>query len=113
MNRRSDLARLQKLSQLILDQRLAKLRETADLRDRTRMQIMSLDQSAKTADLPTVTVNQVALRYELWADAQRTELNAILARQTVDWLDARDRALAAFGRLEALRGLNRNAEGES
>ena len=104
MSRAKELAQLGGLARLVLDHRLALLREAADRRDQSRQQIAALDQSVEPADLPPVAAEQVALRYQLWADARRTELNTVLARQTADWLEARQNAQTAFGRAEALRG---------
>jgi hypothetical protein len=105
MSRARDLARLQELSRLLLDHRLACLKKTAEKCERSQMQIAALDQAAETADLPPMAAGQVALRHQLWADGRRGELNTVLARQTVDWLEARQEAQTAFGRAEALRGL--------
>lgn len=105
MSRAQDLAMLGQLARLVLDHRLSLLRQAADRRERSRQQIADLDRMAGPADLPTVTAGQVALRYQLWADARRTELNTQLARQTVDLLGARQDAETAFGRAEALRGI--------
>jgi hypothetical protein len=100
-----DMARLGILSQLVLDQRLMSLRGTTERRDQSLMQIAALDRTDDPADLPPVAADQVALRYRLWADRRRTELNLVLARQTAEWLQARQDAAQAFGRVEALRAL--------
>ena len=105
MTRPGDLIALQGLARLVLDHRLSQLRAAADRREQSRMQIAALDHSANPADLPPVAAGQVALRYELWADVRRLELNALLARQTVEWMSARDEAKHAFARAEALRGV--------
>lgn len=107
MSRARDLAKLEDLSRLMLEDRLARLRAAAALVEKCRMQIAALDVTAEPDDLPSVTASQVALRYRLWADVRKGALNAVLARQTVDWLDARQDACQAFGRLEALRGIAR------
>jgi hypothetical protein len=90
---------------LLLDHRLSGLRAAADRREKSRMQIAALDMAAEPADLPTVAAGQVALRYQLWADVRRSELNTVLARQTAEWLTARDEARQAFGRAEALQAI--------
>jgi hypothetical protein len=113
MSRRCDLSRLENLSALMLDQRLARLRAAADLCDQSRMQIAALDQAAAPAGLPPVAAGQVALRYQLWADRRRGELNTVLARQTADWLEARAEAQRAFGKLQALRGLGLRQQGKN
>ncbi len=105
MSRAKDLARLDGLARLVLDHRLSLLRDAADRRAQSRRQIEALDRAAEPVDLPPVAAGQVALRYQLWADARRADLNTLLARQTADWLEARRDAQAAFGRAEALRGV--------
>ncbi len=105
MSRAKDLAKLDGLSQLVLDDRLSRLRAAAAQVEKSRMQIAALDRSAEPDDLPPVAASQVMLRYQLWADGRRSELNAVLARQTVNWLEARQNAREAFGRLQALRGI--------
>ena len=105
MRRDKDLSSLQELARLMLDHRLTQLREAAARREQSRMQISALDRSAEPTDLPPTSAERVALRYQLWADGRRTELTSVLARQTADWLDARQDATMAFGRAEALRGL--------
>lgn len=93
---------LQKLSRLVLDHRLSDLRASHERLEQSRRQIAALDRDAAPADLPTVAAGQVALRYQLWADVRRSELNIVMARQTAAWLAARDEARHAFGRAEAL-----------
>jgi hypothetical protein len=44
--------------------------------------------------------------YERWAEARRAEINLTLARQTAEWIEARDAARQAFGRADALRRLS-------
>lgn len=111
MNHNKDIARIRDLSQMVLDHRLTVLRETAGRREQTRMQIAALGQAAEPVDLPAVAGSQVALRYQLWADARRSELNTVLARQTAHWLEARQEAQTAFGRAEALRLLAQRLAG--
>ncbi|MCX7286970.1 MAG: hypothetical protein NTW20_05265 [Rhodobacterales bacterium] len=105
MSRARDIEKLEQLSRLMLDDRLSRLRAAMALVEKSRMQIAALDRSAGREDLPPVAASQVALRYQLWADVRKSELNAVLARQTVTWLDARHEARQAFGRAEALRGI--------
>jgi hypothetical protein len=105
MTRAKDILALQGVARLILDHRLTALRAAADRREQSRMKVAALDRTAVPADLPPIAAGQVALRYELWADARRSELNMVLARQTADWMAARDEAREAFGRAEALRGI--------
>jgi hypothetical protein len=45
------------------------------------------------------------MRYALWADQRRSEINLVLARQTVEWVEARQEAARAFGRNQVLQKL--------
>lgn len=105
MTRAKDIAALQGLARLVLDHRLSQLRQAADRKDQSRMQISALETTLETPDLSPVAAGLVALRYQLWADVRRSELNTVLARQTAEWLAAREEARHAFGRSEALRGV--------
>ena len=105
MTRSGDIAALQGLARMLLDHRLSQLRLAADRCDQSRMQIAALEQPSAPADLGLAVAEQVVLRYQLWADVRRAELNTVLARQTADWLAAREDARNAFGRAEALRGI--------
>ncbi|MDP3193994.1 hypothetical protein [Tabrizicola sp.] len=105
MTRGADIARLVDLAQLVLDQRLGRLRSTAAELERSRQQIAALDLSAAPTDLEPVTAEKVALTYNRWADQRRSELNLVIARQTVDWMESRSEAQTAFGRMQALQGL--------
>jgi hypothetical protein len=71
------------------------------------MQIAALDQTAEPVDLPPVAAGLIGLRYQLWADRRRSDLNTVLSRQTADWLNAQQDARLAFGRFEALREVSR------
>jgi hypothetical protein len=103
MSRDRDIARLEELARLMLDHRLARLSDIAAQRDRSRIQIAALSDLSDPADLPSMAAEQVSLRYQQWADTRRSELNAVLARQTAEWIEARQEAQHAFGRAEALR----------
>ena len=105
MTQASDIAALERIARLLLDHRLNRLRAAADRKEQSRLQIAALDRTAEPADLPPVAAGQVALRYRLWADARRSEINSVLARQTAEWMLARDEAREAFGKAEALRGV--------
>lgn len=56
-------------------------------------------------DLAPVLAGKVALTYDRWAEARRSELNLVIARQTAGWMDAQSAAQGAFGRVQALQGL--------
>ena len=109
MNRTETLqqiARLRQLSTLILDARLMELHVAATARQVSLDRLADLDSPAGATDLPEMTAIDVSLRYERWADQRRAELNLILARQTVDWIEARQTAALAFGKSEALARLS-------
>jgi hypothetical protein len=101
------ISRLQALAGLVLDQRLAELRVQSERRERTRMQLAALDRPAEVAGLDPIVASPIALRYQVWADRRREEANLVLARQTADWLLARDEARKAMGRVEALRNIEK------
>ena len=102
MSDKTQIARLARVSQAILDQRLDALRRiSADL-DRSRAQRRALDASADPADLPPIAAQQVALTYERWADQRRAELNLVIARQTATLIEARQVAGTALGRVQVL-----------
>jgi hypothetical protein len=113
MTRPRDIAALQGLARMLLDHRLSRLREAADRCDQCRMQIAALDRPPEQDGLELAASAQVALRYQLWADVRRSELNTVLARQTAEWLAARDDARHAFGRAEALRGIATRLNGRN
>lgn len=110
MSRGDQIGRLRHLSGLMLDLRLAELRAAA----RTRQE--SLDLLAglgvpQASSLPPVAAAQADLLYRRWVEARRAEINLVLARQTAAWLEAQAAAREAFGRAEALRGLQAKAGG--
>lgn len=106
MSKARDLSRLSEVAQLTLDHRLGQLRSSAADLERSRMQLASINAAARPVDdIAPVTAEKVALSYERWADVRRSELNLVIARQTVEWMDARSGAQTAFGRVQALRGL--------
>lgn len=98
------IARLQALSQMILDARIADVTKAARAREDSLAHLRALQVPAVQGDDPVLSA-QVALRYQTWADGQRAAINTTLAGQTADWLEAQDRARAAFGRAQVLRKL--------
>lgn len=96
------IAELQLITQLLLDARLQDLRHAAEARDRSLMQYDALAAAEDPGDLPVVLAGTVGLAYQRWADQRRADLNAVIARQTVDWMAARSAASTAFGRVQAL-----------
>ncbi|MBI1217211.1 MAG: hypothetical protein GC186_01580 [Rhodobacteraceae bacterium] len=101
------LSGLSRLADLILDARLAELRQAAAARDASLAALAALRCAPTTtpAGLPPLVLARAALAYEGWADARRAEINPRLARQTAAWLEAQAAARIAFGRAEVLRQL--------
>ncbi len=104
---RKNIAILQSLSQMVLDSRLATLRNAADARAASLDRLADLSHSPVATELPELAAIEVAMRYHRWADQKRAEINLTLARQTATWLDARAEARTAFGKTEALKGVMR------
>ncbi|MCF8510059.1 MAG: hypothetical protein K9G43_01310 [Rhodobacteraceae bacterium] len=101
-----DTAKLSTLAGLLLDHRLAQLRKTAETKAKTEAALASLARPFDDrGDLAGASGAIAALAYQRWADARRAEINVALARQTQQWLDARDAAKSAFGKTEALHAL--------
>jgi hypothetical protein len=105
MTKTGDIGRLAELAQLVLDHRLGQLRASAADLERSRMHLAAVNEAAQPTDLGPVMAEKVALAYDRWADVRRSELNLVIARQTVDWMEARSEAQTAFGRFQALQGL--------
>jgi hypothetical protein len=104
MTGRKEFQTLATLSQLVLDQRLAGLRQAAARLERSKSQLRAINAAGAPADLPPVQAGLVDLAYQRWADIRRAELNTIIAQQTVAWMQAKSEAATAFGRLQALTG---------
>ena len=105
MTKAKDLARLGQITQLLLDVKLADLHAAAAKRQHSLDLLASLNTAAPPTDLSPVAAHQAELRYQLWADLRRAEINLVLARQTADLHIARDAAGHAFGKDQALRGV--------
>ncbi len=96
---------------LLLDARLAEMRRIQRLREESRARLADLAAAPAENGLPPVIAAQTALRYACWADLRRAEINMALARQTAEWLAAREAARLAFGRAEALQRLRDGRRG--
>lgn len=96
--------RLAQISSLILDVKLSALQKAGRAREESLAHLAAL-QVAPSTDPDPIAAAQVEVRYQLWADAKRAEINTTLARQTAEWMEARDHARHAFGQAEALRKL--------
>ncbi len=112
MNRAKDLAKLMSLADLLLQHRLGLMRQAAVRLERSRSQMIAIDKAAEPADLPEIVAGLVACDYLRWADARKTELNAVVARQTADSMVARAEAEMAFGRVHALHGIAAKVQGK-
>ncbi|GHE01796.1 hypothetical protein U879_15930 [Defluviimonas sp. 20V17] len=100
------LVDLHRLARMALEVDLAELRAAARRKEASLAALETLSQPAQaTSDLSPVAVGLAALRYQRWADLRRAELNTRLAKQTAEWMEARDKAAHAFGRTEALSRL--------
>ena len=105
MTKTQDLARLGEISKLILDVKLAALRAAAQKRQQSLDLLANLNGAVAETDLSPVVAYQTSLRYQHWAEARRAEINLVLAHQTAEMLVAREDAGQAFGKDQALRGL--------
>ena len=102
MSEREKLARLAEVAQLIYEQKMLVLERTARARQASLDRLAELDRPMPAADLPLIQAEEIALRHALWADRRRREINAQLALQTADWVEARDEAARALGRNQVL-----------
>ncbi len=100
----AEIAGLERLARLILDARLAELRQAAAAREASRAALEALNRpaSAPGDEVPPLIQAQTELRYQAWADKRRAEINLRLERQTATWMERREAAAQAFGRAEAL-----------
>jgi hypothetical protein len=93
---------LKQLGTLVCDARMMALERAARARQSSLDRLAELDRPATPTDLPPVVAGEVAMRYALWSDQRRTEINLVLARQTAEWVEARREASLAFGRDQVL-----------
>lgn len=107
MNRKQQIAQLQMLGQMVLDQRLHVLETAARARQESLDRLAAMVPGPTPEDLPPIAAHQAEMRYESWAALRRREINLTLARQTAEMLQARDAAGLAFGRVEAMKALRR------
>jgi hypothetical protein len=105
MTKPGDLKPLADVAQLMLDHKLGQLRTAKAELERSRTQLAAINRAAQPADLAPIMADKVALTYDRWAEKRRSELNLVIARQTVDWMEAQGDARTAFGRMQALQGL--------
>ena len=101
MNGKS-LEKMESIASLMLDKRLADLERAARARQESIDLLRGLEVPAAD-DIDPLLAARLSLRYQIWADGRRAEINLALARQTADWTMKRDTAQQAFARSEALR----------
>lgn len=104
MKPKDQIARLQQITQLMLDARLNDLEVAARAKAESQARLAGL-QGGCAEDVSAVAAAQAEMLYQRWADARRAEINMTLARQTAEWMEAREAARCAFARTEALRAL--------
>ncbi len=102
MNDPEKLRRLAEISGLLLDTKMLAVERAARARQNSLNLLAELNQPASPTDLPPVLAAEVSMRYELWADQRRSEINLVLARQSAEWAEARQEAMQAFGRNQAV-----------
>ena len=106
MSRADDLKRLAVLAALARDAKLAKVADAALARSRSLQQLAALTPPpVQDSELSPLVLAGASLRYQLWADMKRAEINRTLARQTATWIEARADARNAFGRADVLARL--------
>lgn len=98
MSDRAKLADLQRIARLMLDTRLAALDRAAKARQASLDHLEELNRPLPQTDLDPIVAGEVGMRYQHWADLRRAAINLDLARQTVEWQEARQAASLAFGR---------------
>lgn len=97
---------LHRLARMAFEVELASLRAAAGRKEASLAALATLSQPAQPAPgLSPVAAGLAALHYQRWADQRRAELNTRLAKQTAEWMEARDKAARSFGRAEALSRL--------
>jgi hypothetical protein len=106
MSQKEQLDKLAQLSRLLLDSRLSALNAAARAKLESEAQLLGLMSPLPTAEGVSEIAGALAgLTYQRWADARRAELNMLLARQTVTWMETRESAREAFGKKQALGSL--------
>ena len=103
MTKQDQMQRLQQVAGLLFDSKLVELKAAARAMQETKDHLLDLIAlPVQPSELPAITMAVAGLRYDRWADVRRADLNLTLARQTAEWLDARDAARLAFGKTQAL-----------
>lgn len=107
---RTNTAHMMDLARLAALKRDRKMRDVVRLAQARSDTLRQLDRLSPTAPLPPDTPElwRVTLHHNQWTDELRRSLNTSLARQTGDWLQARDNAARAFGQAEIIQRLARH-----
>jgi hypothetical protein len=98
LSTREKLGQLRAVSQLMLDIRLLALDKSAKARQSSLDHLADLNRPSPPTDLGPLVAAEVEMRFQNWADQRRAAINLDLARQTVEWSEARRDAALAFGR---------------
>lgn len=105
VRRKTKLAPIVQISDLIREQSLSKLHQAAQKRQQSLDALAALD-TVSQRGAEGFWDASIRLKYEGWADSRRREINLQLAKQTANWLEAQTEARHDFGRCEALRKLS-------
>jgi hypothetical protein len=113
MTKTAQLWQLKRIADLILDAQLAQVQAAAAEKAASEARLAALAQPVAAPEgIGDIAAGLAALGYQRWADARRAEVNLLLARQTVTWMEACDGARLSFGRKQALQGLADKAAAE-
>lgn len=94
---------LSRIAGLQKDMRLAELRRAEMERQALLDRIATLAQRpAPPSDLPPAVAEEIALRYDRWADQRRREIEALLRQKTQECEARKARAREAVGRNDAV-----------
>lgn len=97
------LARLLRLSEMVRDRDMALLRSATLAREKSEAHLADLAKPMRTEGLAPMASALAEIRWQKWADHRKAEINLQLARQIVEWDEARDKACQTFARAEVLR----------
>ncbi len=99
------LADLKRLADLIRDRDLTQLNRASRAKAETEALIRALDYTSPAPGLDPTVLARVEGQFGLWTAERRLALNRQHARDTADWLNAKDEARRAFGRAHVLSKL--------
>lgn len=106
MKRAQEIARLQQVTQLMLDHHLSRLHAAAQGMTETETALAHLSGGFIAQDgFVGATGQLAALAHQRWADTQRRDLTQRLARQAAEVAALQAEARQAWGKCEALRAL--------